>query len=115
MKNVADLTAVAVPAQGGSQGVDAVTLGQRIRHLRRARGMTLAGLAARVGAASSALSTIENGRREPRLSLLQAIAGALEVSVEDLLRTEPPSRRAALEIALEHAQREPSYASLGLP
>lgn len=94
---------------------DTVTLGQRIRHLRRARGLTLAGLAGQVGAASSALSMIENGRREPRLSLLQSLASALEVSVEELLRPEPPSRRAALEIALERAQREPSFASLGVP
>jgi len=76
--------------------------------------MTLAQLASAVGAASSALSMIENGRREPRLSLLQAIASALDVTVEDLLRPEPPSRRASLEIALERAQRESSYASLGL-
>ncbi|HEX3824035.1 MAG TPA: helix-turn-helix domain-containing protein [Mycobacteriales bacterium] len=95
--------------------MDTVTLGQRIRHLRRDRGLTLAQLAAEVGSASSALSMIENGRREPKLSLLSSIATVLEVSVEDLLRPEPPSRRASLEIALEHAQREPSYASLGLP
>jgi predicted transcriptional regulator/transcriptional regulator with XRE-family HTH domain len=94
---------------------DTVTLGQRIRHLRRARGLTLAALASEVGTASSALSMIENGRREPRLSLLQGLAAALDVPVEELLRPEPPSRRAALEIALERAQREPSFASLGLP
>ncbi len=123
MKIVADITGH--PAEPGAaaaglvpaprESIDALTLGQRIRHLRRTRGLTLAELASRVGAASSALSTIENGRREPRLSLLQNIAAALDVGVEDLLRTEAPSRRAALEIALEHAQREPSYASLGLP
>jgi transcriptional regulator with XRE-family HTH domain len=38
--------------------LDTVTLGQRIRHLRRTRSMTLAALAGRVGAASSALSMI---------------------------------------------------------
>jgi predicted transcriptional regulator/DNA-binding XRE family transcriptional regulator len=95
--------------------LDIITLGQRIRHLRRSRGLTLAQLAEAVGSASSALSMIENGRREPRLSVLQAIAAALGVGVEDLLRPDPPSRRASLEIALERAQREPSYASLGLP
>jgi predicted transcriptional regulator/transcriptional regulator with XRE-family HTH domain len=103
-------------AQPSSEpGVDLVTLGQRIRHLRRSRQLTLAQLATASGSASSALSMIENGRREPRLSVLQAIASALEVPVEDLLRPEPPSRRASLEIAMERAQREPSYASLGLP
>jgi transcriptional regulator with XRE-family HTH domain/predicted transcriptional regulator len=95
--------------------LDTVTLGQRLRHLRRARGLTLAQLASRVGGASSALSMIENGRREPRLSLLASLAVALDVPLEELLRPEPPSRRAALEIALERAQREPSYAALGLP
>jgi predicted transcriptional regulator/transcriptional regulator with XRE-family HTH domain len=95
--------------------LDIVTLGQRIRHLRRTRGMTLAQLAGAVGSASSALSMIETGRREPRLSLLQSIAGALDVPVEELLRQEPPSRRASLEIALERTQRDPSYDLLGLP
>ncbi|HWB65254.1 MAG TPA: helix-turn-helix domain-containing protein [Mycobacteriales bacterium] len=95
--------------------LDTVTLGRRLRHLRRSRGLTLAQLAAAVGSASSALSMIENGRREPRLSLLQQLADALDVPVDELLRPEPPSRRASLEIALEHAQRQPSYAAIGLP
>ncbi|HTV02020.1 MAG TPA: helix-turn-helix domain-containing protein, partial [Luteitalea sp.] len=95
--------------------LDTVTLGRRLRHLRRARGLTLAQLGERVGTASSALSMIENGRREPRLSLLQAIGAALDTPLDDLLRPEPPSRRASLEIALEHAQRDPGYAALGLP
>jgi transcriptional regulator with XRE-family HTH domain len=112
MKNVKQTTADSGLSDGSS--LDVVTLGRRIRHLRRAHGLTLAQLAATVGSASSALSMIENGHREPRLSLLQSIATALEVPVEDLLRPEPPSRRASLEIALERAQREASFASLGL-
>lgn len=95
--------------------LDLVTLGQRVRHLRRSRDLTLAQLGARVGAAASALSLVENGRREPRLSLLHGLADALEVPLADLLRPEPPSRRAALEIALERAQREPLYAAMPLP
>ncbi|MBX6766714.1 MAG: helix-turn-helix domain-containing protein [Actinomadura rubrobrunea] len=94
--------------------VDLVTFGQRLRHLRRARGMTLADLGERVGRAPSQLSLLENGRREPKLSLLQSLAAALEVPVEELLRRQPPSRRAQLEIALEEAQRDPLYRSLGL-
>src|SRR5581483_1407618 len=92
--------------------VDLVTFGQRLRHLRRARGMTLSDLGERVGRAPSQLSLLENGRREPKLSLLQALAAALEVPVEELLRRQPPSRRAQLEIALEEAQRDPLYRSL---
>jgi XRE family transcriptional regulator, fatty acid utilization regulator len=95
--------------------VDLVTLGQRLRHLRRGRGMTLEQLSAAVGRAPSQLSLIENGRREPRLTLLQGIAAALNVPLADLLRPDPPSRRAGLEIELEHFQRDPTYAGLGLP
>ncbi|WP_203433198.1 helix-turn-helix transcriptional regulator [Jiangella asiatica] len=95
--------------------LDIVTLGRRIRHTRKAAGLTLSDLAAAVDRAPSLLSQIENGRREPRLTLLQAIATALGVEVADLLKPEPPSHRAALEIALQHAQAEPLYSSLGLP
>lgn len=95
--------------------VDLAVLGPRIRHARRARGLTLAQLAERVGRASSLLSQIENGRREPRLALLAAIARELQVPVEELLRPEPPSRRAALEIELARAQGAAHYTALGLP
>lgn len=95
--------------------VDIVTLGRRLRHRRRERGLTLESLAGRVGCAPSHLSLIENGRREPRLTLLNALADALGTPVAALLAPEAPSQRAALEIAFEHAQRSPLYQSLGLP
>src|SRR5690606_13036104 len=95
--------------------LDLVTFGQRLRHLRRNRNMTLAELGERVGRAPSQLSLLENGKREPKLSLLTALAKALDVSVEELLSRQPPSRRAQLEIALEEAQRDPLYQSLNLP
>jgi transcriptional regulator with XRE-family HTH domain/predicted transcriptional regulator len=94
---------------------DLITLGRRVRHARTARGLTLGALGQRVDAAPSLLSLIENGRREPRLSLLRALADALDVPLSDLLADEPPSRRAALEIALERAQRSRQFAALGLP
>ena len=98
-----------------SEGLDLALFGQRLRHVRRARGLTLADLGARVGRAPSVLSLLENGRREPKLSLIEALAGALGVPARELLRKQPPSRRAQLEIALAEAQRDPSYAELGLP
>src|SRR5262252_11112513 len=98
-----------------SCGLDLATFGQRLRHLRRAANLTLAELGERVGRAPSALSLLENGRREPKLSLIESLAKALSVAPEELLRQQPPSRRAQLEIALEEAQRDPLYADLGLP
>jgi XRE family transcriptional regulator, fatty acid utilization regulator len=94
---------------------DLVTLGQRIRHFRSAAGLTLDQLGEKVGVAGSQLSLMENGRREPRVTLLTSIAEALGVTLADLLEQSPPSRRAALEIELERAQRSTLYASLGLP
>jgi transcriptional regulator with XRE-family HTH domain len=90
-----------------TEGLDLATFGQRLRHARRARGLTLAELGARVGRTPSVLSLIENGRREPRLSLIEQLAAVLSVPVAELLKKQPPSRRAQLEIALEHAQRIP--------
>ncbi len=95
--------------------LDALTIGKRIRQLRRDRAMTLDDLGVAIGRAASQVSVMENGKREPRLSDLQAVARALGVPLDQLLSTEAPSRRAALEIALERAQGGPLFTSLGLP
>lgn len=94
---------------------DLATLGQRMRHFRTEAGLTLEQLGADVGVAASQLSLMENGRREPRLSLLSAIAARLGIAVSDLLEESAPTERAALEIELDKAQRGPVYAALGLP
>ena len=94
---------------------DLATLGARVRHFRVEAGLTLEQLGAAVGIAGSQLSLIENGRREPRLSTLSAIAASLHVAVATLLDDAPPSERARLEIELDRMQRSPVYASLGLP
>ena len=90
-------------------------LGQRIKHYRTAAGLTLDDLSKPVGLASSQLSLIENGKREPRLSQLQAIATALGVDSADLMRQEAPSRRAELELELARLQEGGPYGRLGLP
>jgi XRE family transcriptional regulator, fatty acid utilization regulator len=95
--------------------LDLVIVGQRIRHARRAKGLTLGALAEAVDRAPSLLSQIENGKREPRLTLIQSLASALGVDVAELIKPEAPSHRAGLEIALTRAQNSPLYATLGLP
>lgn len=94
---------------------DFFTLGQRIRHFRMSRDLTLDQLGAAIGMAGSQLSLLENGKREPKLSHLSVIAAALSINVSDLLDESPPSKRAALEIDLDRLQRSSIYASLGLP
>lgn len=93
----------------------AVLLGERIRHTRRKQGMTLAQLAKGVDRATSLMSQIENGKREPKLSLLQAIARQLGVSIEYLMKQEAPSERSALIMELNHYQHQPAYSASGLP
>lgn len=95
--------------------MDSLTIGRRIRQLRSDRGLTLDDLGAALGRAASQVSVIENGKRELKLGEVQRLARILEVTVDELISPEAPSKRAALEIALERAQRGPLYSSLGLP
>lgn len=99
----------------GGSGPDPLTIGRRVRHARQESGRTLGDVSDAIGISPSALSLIENGKREPRLSVLAALAKVLDASVQDFLSSAPPSRRAALEIRLERAQRQESYEALGLP
>ena len=93
---------------------DALTIGRRIRQLRTARGMTLDELASAVERAPSQLSMIENGKREPKLTLLRTIAKALGVTIDALLEAEPLDERATLEITLERAMKGQTFQSLGI-
>ena len=97
-----------------AQTVDGATLGHRIRHFRKLRGMTLDELGQRIGKTAPFLSMLENGkgappraaqrhRRRPR----RRHGGADEPAA--------PTRRAELELALTGAQDDPLYAGLGLP
>lgn len=104
------------PAPGQNPAaLDRLVMGKRIRHLRSKAGLTLGQLGERVGVVASQLSLIENGRREPKLTLLQSIARELGVDPAELLRREAPDPRSALEIELERAQSAPGYLRLGLP
>lgn len=94
---------------------DPIAIGRHLRHLRRSADMTLDDLAERTGLSASALSLIENGKREPKLSALTALAEAFGVTVTALLTPAPPNRRSALEIELERIQRADSFDALGVP
>jgi len=61
-----------------------LTLGQRLRELRDKADLSLRELAKRIGVTSPFLSDIELGRRFPSEEILAKLAGALNVSLEDL-------------------------------
>jgi predicted transcriptional regulator/transcriptional regulator with XRE-family HTH domain len=94
---------------------DPQILGRRIRHYRRQRDLTLDQLGTLVGKPAPYLSLLENGKKEPRLGLVNELAAALDVAAGDLLSPEPPTHRDRLEVALARAQNDPLYRSLGLP
>lgn len=107
-------TADAATEPVDDEEVDSLTIGRRIRQLRTARGMTLDELASAVDRVPSQLSMIENGRREPKLTLLRSIARALDSTLDALLESEPLDERASMEIALERAMKGQTFQALGI-
>jgi len=74
-------------------------LGSRLRALRTDRDETLAQTAERAGISPQYLSEIERGRKEPSSEMIAALAGALGISVADLMAdTAQDLRRAATTI-----------------
>ena len=62
-----------------------MTLHERLKEMRKARDFTLKELAARTGLSVSYLSDLERGRATPPLPTLDTLAGALDITVLDLL------------------------------
>jgi DNA-binding XRE family transcriptional regulator len=60
-------------------------LGSRLRALRTERDETLAQTAERAGISPQYLSEVERGRKEPSSEMIAALAGALDVTVADLM------------------------------
>ena len=60
-------------------------LGSRLRALRADRGETLTQTAERAGISPQYLSEVERGRKEPSSEMIAALAGALDLTVADLM------------------------------
>jgi transcriptional regulator with XRE-family HTH domain len=63
-----------------------VQFGDRVRRLRKRKGLTQLELAELLGVGRSYLSQVESGKRDPGLRLIKSIADGLEISVSKLLR-----------------------------
>jgi DNA-binding XRE family transcriptional regulator len=75
-------------------------LGSRLRALRTDRDETLAQTAERAGISPQYLSEVERGRKEPSSEMIAALAGALDVTVADLMAgTAEDLRRAATAVS----------------
>ena len=66
---------------------DSVTIGRRLRRIRRARGKSLRVVAGLAGISGSYLCRLELGERAlDRLSLIDALAGALQIAPSELTK-----------------------------
>lgn len=61
-------------------------LGDKLRILRKAKGLSLTQLSNRIGSSASYLSMVENGKVDPSISRLKRIADGLEVTIVDLFQ-----------------------------
>ena len=60
-------------------------IGDRLREVRNARGLSLRAMAARLGVSASLISQVETGRARPSVQTLYAIAAELGISLDELL------------------------------
>lgn len=72
-----------------SQKQQPLTIGRRIHAVRRARRLTQREVARRTGIAEPFLSRIENNHAQPSVNTLERFAGAMGVTLGDLLAVEP--------------------------
>lgn len=77
--------------------MDYYKIGQRIRFLRKAHGLSQEELAERVDISTTHMSHIETGNTKLSLPVLVAIAGALDVRVDDLLNDSSKTTGTALD------------------
>ena len=91
-----------------------MSLGNRIKSLRKAQHLTQQKLADRVEVSRIYIQALESNRRLPSMKLLQKLAPALEVEVNDLLKdfsTPGKPGRIQLESMLESGELEIWYRS----
>lgn len=81
--------------------VSAEALGERVKILRQERGFTKKLLADAVGVDPSRLSRIESGAGTPTLDQYFALASALDISFEGLVRAESPEWESRLAAIME--------------
>jgi transcriptional regulator with XRE-family HTH domain len=75
----------------GVDGQHIVNLGARLRDGRLAAGLSLRELARRLGVSPSFVSQIENGKSQPSVATLYALAQLLDLSIDRLFWTDVPA------------------------
>lgn len=79
--DLGSLSADSTPPHDGGAGLSDVDIGRQIRDLRKARRITITELASRIERSVGYVSQIERGLSAVSITVLQQIAGALDVQV----------------------------------
>ena len=102
----ADVMAIGRPASK-----DAPIFGQRLAALRRGKGLSQRELAAKLNTTREAIDYYERRAQNPTLDLIQRLAEALEVTVHELLGSEPqpvrPGPAPQLQLRFEQVKQLP--------
>jgi len=113
---------------GSADMVDEVAsgrLGERVRELRRERGLTLDGLAGRSGVSRAMISKVERGEKNPTLVVAAKVAEGLGVSLSQLVGVDerrevvvvPRARRTVMrdpETGFERQLLSPGFGGRGI-
>jgi DNA-binding XRE family transcriptional regulator len=83
-------------------------LGSRLRGLRTDRDETLVQTAERAGISPQYLSEVERGRKEPSSEMIAALAGALDVTVADLMAGAAEDLRRAATVVVSGTMAGPA-------
>ena len=75
--------------------MDYYAIGQRIRKVRKARGLSQEELAEKVGISTTHMSHIETGNTKMSLPIFAELASVLETRTDELLHDDNPAGRSA--------------------
>jgi transcriptional regulator with XRE-family HTH domain len=67
-----------------------MNVGERLRSLRKAKGLTTTEIAKKVNVSQSYISRFENNRAVPDVDMLEKICSALSISLSDFFAEEEP-------------------------
>ncbi len=73
-------------------------IGEKIKQIRKDKGLQQKQVAIDVGLDQSNYNKIENGRREPSLEVLQKLSAILDVSIDELVNAEDSKKPSAVTV-----------------
>lgn len=102
------------PSPAREWDADIENLGDEVRQLRHARGLTLTGLGERIGKTAGYLSLVERNKQKPSVKVLQDISEGLGVNVGWFFQSDPDATGTERQyIVRAQNRRRLSYSGIG--